>query len=132
MLDRIAEHVRTTDAQAAVAQIRVLGGAMARVPADATAFAHRRSPIMVNVAAVVGSLDDIPAHASWLEDFAAALNQGDGGKYVNFVVDEDAAAVHAAYPGAAWDRLTAIKARYDPTNLFRRNQNIPPAESAGA
>jgi len=131
MLDRIAEHVRTTDAQAAVAQIRVLGGAMARVPADATAFAHRQSPIMVNVAAVVGSLEDIPAHASWLEAFAAALNQGDDGKYVNFVVDEDDTAIHHAYPGAMWDRLAAIKARYDPTNLFRRNQNIPPAASAG-
>ena len=129
MLDRIAEHMRTSDAQMAVAQLRVLGGAMARVPIEATAFAHRRGPIMVNVAAVVGSLDAIPAHAPWLEDFAAALNQGDDGKYVNFVVDEDAAAVHRAYPGATWDRLAAIKREYDPTNLFRRNQNIPPADA---
>jgi FAD/FMN-containing dehydrogenase len=46
---------------------------------------------------------------------------------VNFVGDEGPARVRAAYPGATWDRLTAIKARYDPTNLFHRNQNIPPA-----
>ncbi len=127
ILDRIDEHLRTSDAQMAVAQLRVLGGAMARVPVDATAFAHRHSPIMVNVAAVVANLDDIPAQAPWLVGFAAALNQGDDGKYVNFVVDEDETAVHRAYPGKTWDRLVAIKRRYDPTNLFHRNQNIPPA-----
>jgi FAD/FMN-containing dehydrogenase len=127
ILERIEEHVRTTNALAAAVQIRVLGGSMARVPADATAFAHRGSPIMIAVAAVVGSLDDLPAHQSWLEEFAAALNQGDDGKYVNFIVDEDEAAVRKAYPGATWDRLAAIKARYDPTNLFHLNQNIAPA-----
>jgi FAD/FMN-containing dehydrogenase len=127
MLDRIESHLRESDAQMAVAQLRVLGGAMARVPVDATAFAHRHGSIMVNVAAVVATLDDVPAHAPWLEGFAAALYQGDDGKYVNFVVDEDEAAVHRAYPGKTWDRLAAIKRRYDPTNLFRRNQNIPPA-----
>jgi FAD/FMN-containing dehydrogenase len=127
IVDRIESHLRETDAQMAVAQLRVLGGAMARVPVDATAYAHRHSPIMVNVAAVVATLEDIPAHVPWLEGFAAALNQGDDGKYVNFVVDEDETAVHRAYPGKTWDRLVEIKRRYDPTNLFRRNQNIPPA-----
>ena len=52
------------------------------------------------------------------------------GAYVNFVGDEGEARVRAAYPGATWDRLAAIKAPYDPTNLFRLNQNIPPAGSA--
>jgi hypothetical protein len=127
ILDQIDEHLRTSDVQMAVAQLRVLGGAMARVPVDATAFAHRHSTIMVNVAAVVATLDDVPAQTPWLEGFAAALNQGDDGKYVNFVVDEDETAVHQAYPGKTWDRLVEIKRRYDPTNLFRRNQNIPPA-----
>jgi len=47
--------------------------------------------------------------------------------YVNFLADEGEARVRDAYPGATWERLTAIKARYDPTNLFRLNQNIPPA-----
>jgi FAD/FMN-containing dehydrogenase len=46
---------------------------------------------------------------------------------VNFLADEGTARVRAAYPGATWDRLAAIKARYDPTNLFRLNQNVPPA-----
>jgi hypothetical protein len=127
MLDRIEAHMRDSNALMAVAQLRVLGGAMARVPVEATAFAHRRGPIMVNVAAVVPTLGDIPAHAPWLEAFAAALDQGDDGKYVNFLVDEDEIAVRRAYLGATWDRLVELKRRYDPTNLFRRNQNIPPA-----
>jgi FAD/FMN-containing dehydrogenase len=111
----------------AVAQVRVLGGAMARVPADATAFAHRTSRVMVNVAAVYGSPDEASPHEEWVSNFAAALEQGDKGAYVNFIGDEGQARVRAAYPGKTWERLAGIKGRYDPTNLFRLNQNIPPA-----
>lgn len=82
---------------------------------------------MVNVATVIPTLDAAAAHAPWLEEFAEALSQGDHGKYVNFVLDEGVAAVRQAYPGATWDRLSAIKRRYDPTNLFHLNQNIVPA-----
>jgi FAD/FMN-containing dehydrogenase len=64
---------------------------------------------------------------SWVDDLAAALRQRDNGAYVNFLVDEGEARVREAYPATTWDRLAAIKARYDPTNLFRLNQNIPPA-----
>jgi FAD/FMN-containing dehydrogenase len=104
----------------------VLGGAMARVPADDTAFAHRASRILVNVAAFYDGAEDKPVREAWVTDFAAALYQGDDGAYVNFLEDEGEARVRAAYPGSTWDRLVAIKARYDPTNLFRLNQNIPP------
>ena len=100
---------------------------MARVSADATAFAHRTSRIMVNVAALCERLEEKATHEAWVEDFAAALQQGDRGAYVNFLSNEGEARVRAAYPGRTWDRLRTIKARYDPTNLFRLNQNIPPA-----
>jgi FAD/FMN-containing dehydrogenase len=123
----IVDHLNSTDAQMRVAQLRVLGGAMARVPVDATAFAHRRSKIIVNVAALYGSADQASVYEPWVTGFAAALQQSDAGRYVNFLVDEGEAAIRAAYPGATWDRLRAIKARYDPANLFRLNQNIPPA-----
>jgi hypothetical protein len=118
--------LETSDAPMRVAQLRVLGGAMARVPADATAFAHRSSRIMVNLAAFYGS-DDRAEREAWVADFAAAIDQGDGGAYVNFLADEGPDRVHAAYPPATWDRLASVKARYDPTNLFRLNQNVPPA-----
>jgi FAD/FMN-containing dehydrogenase len=123
----ILDHLRTGTGTMSVAQLRVLGGAMARVPADATAFAHRSSRIMVNVAALYDQPDQKPTHEAWAADFAAALQQGDKGAYVNFLSDEGPARVRAAYPAGTWERLAAIKARYDPTNLFRLNQNIPPA-----
>ena len=104
----------------------VLGGAMARVPVDATAFGHRRQPIMMNVAAVYPTPAVTPEHQAWVSDFVAALHPGPGA-YVNFLGDEGPERVREAYPEPTWDRLTKIKARYDPTNLFRLNQNIPPA-----
>ncbi len=66
-------------------------------------------------------------HEVWATHFAAALRQGDDAVYVNFLGDEGQARVREAYPGSTWDRLVAIKSRYDPTNLFRLNHNIPPA-----
>jgi hypothetical protein len=123
----IVEHLRASDAPVRVAQLRVLGGAMARVPADATAFAHRGSRIMVNVASFYQGPDDQPVRQAWVDQFAAALQQGDQGAYVGFLGDEGQGRVHQAYPAATWERLAAVKGRYDPTNLFCGNHNIPPA-----
>jgi FAD/FMN-containing dehydrogenase len=115
------------DAPMRVAQLRVLGGAIARVPTDATAYAHRQSRIMVNLAAFYENEAERVARQAWIEKFASAIRQSDAGVYVNFVGDEGESRVRAAYPGATWDRLAEIKRRYDPTNLFRLNQNVPPA-----
>jgi hypothetical protein len=82
---------------------------------------------MVNIAAFYEGPEDQKVRQAWVEDFAADLEQEDTGAYVNFLLDEGEERIHAAYPGATWDRLAAIKARYDPGNLFRLNQNIPPA-----
>jgi FAD/FMN-containing dehydrogenase len=123
----IVDHLQASDAMMRVAQLRVLGGAVARVPVDATAFAHRRSPMMVNVAAIYEDPDQAATHHRWVTDFAAALHQGDTGAYVGFIGDEGEARVRDAYPEPTWQRLAAIKGRYDPTNLFRLNQNVPPA-----
>ena len=127
--ETIMRHLDASDAAMRVAQLRVLGGAMARVTADATAFAHRASRIMVNVAAFYEGPEDHDERAAWVDGLAAALRQSDDGVYVNFLGDESKERVRAAYPGSTWDRLAAIKARYDPTNLFRLNQNIPPRAS---
>ena len=126
--DMILEHLSASTAPMRVAQLRVLGGAMARVPVEATAFAHRKSRIMMNCAAICERPEEMALHAPWVTSFAAALRQGDAGAYVNFLADEGAARVRAAYPGSTWDRLRAIKTQYDPTNLFRLNQNIPPSD----
>jgi FAD/FMN-containing dehydrogenase len=123
----ILQHLRASDAPMRVAQIRVLGGAMARVPAEATAFAHRSSRIMVNVAAFYEGTEYRAAREAWVSHFAAALRQGEGGAYVGFLGEEGEERVREAYPKSTWDRLAEIKRRYDPTNVFRLNQNIPPA-----
>jgi FAD/FMN-containing dehydrogenase len=123
----IVQRLSTSDAAMRVAQLRVLGGAMSRVPVDATAFTHRSSRIMVNLAAFYDGPEDRAVREAWVAEFAATLQQGDTGAYVNFIGDEGRERVRAAYPGTTWERLTAIKATYDPTNLFRLNQNIPPA-----
>lgn len=122
----IMDHLQSSSASMAVAQLRVLGGAMARVPVDATAFAHRNSKIMVNVAALYEKPEEKATHEAWVDKFAAALLQSDNGAYVNFLGDEGEDRLRAAYPGSTWDRLVKVKARYDPTNLFRLNQNIQP------
>lgn len=123
---RMVAYLETSTAMMAVVQIRVLGGAMARVLVEATAFAHRQRRIMVNVAALVESQEQLAVHEARVREIAAALQQGPGA-YVNFVGDEGAARVREAYPGATWERLVAVKTQYDPTNLFRLNHNIPPA-----
>ena len=128
----IMDFLDASDAAMRVAQLRVLGGAIGRVPNDATAYAHRTSRIMVNVAAFYEGPDDKPIREAWVAEFTAALHQGDTGAYVNFLADEGETRVRAAYPGDTWDRLVAIKARYDPGNLFRLNQNIPPAVGSDA
>lgn len=125
--ETVIGYLEESDASLRVCQIRVLGGATGRVPAEATAYAHRKSPIMLNLAAFYDGAADKPVKEAWVADFSEALNQGDHGAYVNFVADEGPERIRAAYPGATWDRLRQVKRQYDPENLFRLNQNIPPA-----
>jgi hypothetical protein len=127
--ETILNHLKSSTASMAVTQLRVLGGAMARIPADATAFAHRSSRIMANLAALYEKPEEKELHEAWLIEFEKNLKQSDNGAYVNFLADVDEAQVRAAYPNGTWARLAAIKARYDPDNFFRLNQNIPPSEN---
>jgi FAD/FMN-containing dehydrogenase len=123
----ILDSVAQSTAPMRMAQIRVLGGAMARVRPEATAFAHRSSGIMAAFLAMYGDPDEAPAHDRWATDALAALPQDGGGTYVNFLGQQGAEGLRAAYPAATLDRLRRVKAMYDPENLFRLNQNIRPA-----
>jgi FAD/FMN-containing dehydrogenase len=124
--DTIMDRLESSNAAMRVTQIRILGGAMARAPIEATAFAHRNSRIMVNLAAFYEGPEDRMVRRDWVDEFAEALQQEDHGAYVNFLADEGEERVRQAYPGPTWGRLAEIKSRYDPTNLFRMNQNVPP------
>lgn len=123
---QVLAQVERCDAPMRMAQIRILGGAAARVPNDATAYAHRQKRIMTAFLAMDGSPAAAIRHDQWAADCVKALPQGSDGAYVNFLGHESER-LAAAYPGATWDRLRQIKRQYDPENLFRLNQNIPPA-----
>lgn len=110
--------------------IHHLHGAAARVASEATAFALREPHYMVVHAA---AWDGGPAerHLEWgRASFAAMRPFAMPGLYVNFIAGQDEEAVRAAY-GANYERLAALKQKYDPTNFFRLNQNIKPAAQTG-
>jgi FAD/FMN-containing dehydrogenase len=126
--ETILEHLEraTTTALAAV-QLRVLGGAMARVPADATAFGHRSKKLMVNVAVMDQRTESREEHEAWAAGLVAALSDGAApAAYVGFVGDEGDGGVRRAYPAATLRRLSEVKRSYDPGNLFRVNVNVRP------
>ncbi len=127
--EAILEELARSTAMMKAVQLRVLGGAFARIPNDATAFAHRDRRLFVNVAAMYADPGERDTHDAWAAALAAKLGGGGSGGYVGFFGEEDQATVRAAYPGATWDRLRELKRRYDPGNLFRLNSNIPPADA---
>jgi FAD/FMN-containing dehydrogenase len=111
-----------------IIQFRGLGGAMARVNADATAFAHRDKRYFVAIIAIwLDAAEDATKHSAWTHALWDAIRHEGAGVYVNFLEDEGAERIGDAYPTATLARLREIKRRYDPHNLFRFNQNIRPA-----
>ncbi|HEY0536562.1 MAG TPA: FAD-binding oxidoreductase [Actinoplanes sp.] len=100
--------------------IHHLGGAMGRVPADASAFGNRDHPFLLNVVARSADATGYPAAVSWAREASRAAGP-DAAAYVNFTGEG------ASYPKDTYDRLVAVKDRYDPTNLFQLNQNIRPS-----
>ena len=113
------------DAPMKMAQIRMMGGAFSRVPANATAFAHRSNSVLVAFLAMHAPGTETKYDA-WAGDAMASLGMG-GNAYVNFLSAEGNEGLSAAYPLETLARLRQVKRRYDPENLFRRNQNIAPA-----
>lgn len=110
-------------------QIRVLGGAMARIPKEATAFFHRDKPFMCSIFNSTPDPNAFEAQQPWLEEFWQAMQPWADGVYVNFLNDEGAERVREAY-GPHYPALRELKARYDPDNLFNVNQNIKPRPPA--
>jgi FAD/FMN-containing dehydrogenase len=110
--------------------IWAVGGAVSRVPRDATAVDGRDVGFEVNtVAAWPPSNPGAARHVAWVREAWEALRPHSAGVYANFLSDEGAAGLEPAY-GARLARLTALKDRWDPTNFFRLNANIPPSGRA--
>ena len=109
--------------------IGVLGGQASRTAPDATAYAQRDAIFVMNVHARWDSAKDDQACIGWARDlFRAAGSYATGGVYVNFMTQDEAERVTAAY-GTNLQRLAQVKKKFDPDNIFRANQNIAPAVS---
>jgi FAD/FMN-containing dehydrogenase len=107
-----------------------MGGAMARVDAQATAFGERTAPLFFEIATSCprGNAELFARNRQWARDLAEALAPASAGSvYVNQLGNEGQERVRIAYGAAKYDRLAALKAKYDPDNVFRLNQNILPA-----
>jgi FAD/FMN-containing dehydrogenase len=127
-IDTIVEHAAGMGAPLAQIHLHHMGGAVARVPAGATAFAHRRSAYAVNIVAMWMDAAENDRYVAWARRFSDAMEpHANGGVYVNFLGNEGEARVRAAYGDEAYTRLRRVKAQYDPDNAFRLNQNIAPA-----
>ena len=104
------------------------GGAIKSVDTNATAFAHRDVNYVLNIIGQWNEQARADEHISWTRDFSRALQPfSTGQKYLNFLGDADNARVRAAYGETNYERLVALKNKYDPANLFRVNQNIKPS-----
>ena len=106
--------------------VHQLGGAVARVPAGATAFATRDASHIVNVIARTPTPEGFDEVVGWARGVTETLRPG-GATYVNFTGEGGAELMRRSYPEHTYRRLVDVKDRYDPTNLFRLNQNIPPS-----
>ena len=103
-----------------------LGGAVARVGEHDTAFSHRQTPFDIDVFGIWTDPRESDRHLAWGRGFGAALQPFSRGAYINEMGSEGDERIRAAYNPQNYARLVALKNTYDPTNLFRMNQNIKP------
>ena len=132
-IEVILEHQPKKVAPLSFLPIFVLGGAYGRVPEDATAFSGSRSTrFVVNIAASGSTPEEYEADRAWVRAFWSDLvpHANGVGSYVNFITEEDEDRVRAAYGEEKYRRLAAIKAIYDPDNVFHYNANIKPATTS--
>ena len=127
-IDTLIDHTSRITSPRSYTIVLQLGGALARVAEDATAFSQRDAAHNVVINAV-WTEDDPEAHRhiAWARDFFDAMQPHARDRvYVNFLGDEGPDRVRQAYGTEKYDRLVELKRKYDPTNFFRLNQNIPP------
>ncbi len=124
----IERHLADASTPDAWIQMRFLGGALARVMNDETAFGHRDRRAAATLITPFEDPTETAHHEAWAAEFEAELlAAGCGsGAFVNFLGTDGEAALHAAYPPATLARLIDVKRRYDPDNLFRLNLNVRP------
>lgn len=126
LIDASLEFAAKSNAPLGMVQYRPLGGAMSRFDQAATAFAHRDKAFMVSIVAEWETGVDGEEHNALMLESWEHMSGFGAGVYVNFLLDEGDDRIREAYPPETYARLARIKHKYDPTNLFRFNQNIKP------
>jgi len=127
VIETLLEFYARAPSPGAMVVIDQYGGAVARVPDDATAFGHRHAAYDVVIIALWSDPSETEPHVEWARGLWTALQPyAEDSVYVNYLGDEGEQRIRAAY-GEHYARLSALKRRYDPDNVFRNNQNIEPA-----
>jgi FAD/FMN-containing dehydrogenase len=127
VIDIIVQRAALITSPFSAVPIFTLGGAVGRVGEAETAYPHRGAAHDINIIASWTPDDADPGrHVTWVRSFWNALEPHAVGIYVNFMSDEPASSVRTSYGASTYDRLVAVKDRYDPTNFFGSNQNIAP------
>jgi hypothetical protein len=127
VLDVTLDHASRIESLRSTVTIWQLGGAVARVGADDTAFGSRASGHVFNITGATDSADGFNQTRTWTRDLWAALAPHHVGVYVNFLMEEGEARIRQAYGAERYDRLKALKRKYDSGVFFHLNQNIDPA-----
>lgn len=128
-IDAMLEAMNNATSPFAMVQFRAMGGAVSRVPADATAFAHRQARYFTTILGLyLDPAEDRVPHKQWTDSLWAKVRSQSTGVYVNFLQNEEPERLLEAYPPATLARLRQVKTKYDPENFFRFNENITPQQ----
>jgi FAD/FMN-containing dehydrogenase len=130
VIDITVEHSLRISSPLTAFPIWQRGGAAGRVGEEETAFGGRDAGHTFNITAVTESAEGFAEEREWVRNFWSALEPYHTGAYVNFLMEEGEERVREAYGARKYDRLKALKRRWDPDNLFRMNQNIRPTATA--
>ena len=126
-IDEMLAAISSASSPYSMVHLRGLGGAMAQVGNDETAFAHRDRKFFVAIIGLwLDPAEDPAPHRAWTAALWEKIKGEGSGVYVNFLEKEGDARIHEAYPGETYERLVDVKTAYDPENLFQFNQNIQP------
>jgi len=131
LVDFVVEHYARRASPRGTVLIEPLQGSATRVPDDATAFANRYAAFNLSCMSIWEAADEDDAQVAWAREFGEGIQPYStrGGGYLNYMArDEPLERVEAAFGAEKFARLRELKRAYDPGNLFRQNQNIPPAE----
>jgi len=126
VIDIVADHASRLESPLTAFPIFHLGGAIARVGDDDTAYSGRNAGHTVNINATTATEEGFDRERTWSRTFWEALAPYHQSVYVNFLMDEGEDRIREAYGAAKYERLKALKKKFDPDNFFRLNQNIPP------